>query len=349
VGLAINLAPFFAYRHQNGANPAAVARSYRDPELYGLKIIQLVLPVTGHRVAAFRNFKDQYNKGAPLVTENDSSSLGATVSVGFLLLVGWIFFGNVLRRAGPADDRKRGLVSDLSLLNLAAILLATIGGFAVVVATWVSASIRGYNRISIYIAFFSVLGLMIMLDAVRDRFAHSRRARRLFAFCTPVLLGVAILDQTTDRFIPPYARQAEDLETRALFIRMVESTLPEGAMLFQLPYMRFPENGPLESMQQYDHLAGGYLVSSRLRWSYGSVHGRDTARWQATVAAQPVPNLIDTLHSSGFSAIYVDRFGYADGAANLEAALGRVLGTQPIVSRDRRRAVYTLEAPPGAR
>jgi phosphoglycerol transferase len=342
LGLVMNLTPLLEYQHHHGENPAASRRNYAEAELYGLKIVQLVLPVTGHRIPALRSVKEEYNRSAPLVTENDSATLGIVATLGFLFLIGWLFLGDRHRRLVLLDRRQRGLVSDLSLLNLAAILLATIGGFAML-TRFLTPSLRGYNRISIYIAFFSVLVLVTMLDALHKRFGRSERARRLLALGTPVVVVVAILDQTTENFVPPYALLAEDLATRASFMQTVESKLPENAMLFQLPYARFPEGAPAGKMRQYDHLAGGYLVSNTLRWSYGAMYGRDTDRWQQMVAEQPAPELVKSLTSAGFSGIYVDRLGYPDGGAALEAGLARVLRTQPIVSRDRRRAIYSLE------
>ena len=46
-----------------------------------------------------------------------------------------------------------------------------------------------------------------------------------------------------------------------------------GAMVFQLPYRRFPETQPLARMADYD-LMRGYLHSDDLRWSYGFMKGR---------------------------------------------------------------------------
>jgi phosphoglycerol transferase len=343
LGLLLNLTPLLSFQDQHGENPAAVLRNCGEPELYGLKIVQMLLPVTGHRLPALKQLKNEYNRSAPVVTENDSASLGVLGSLGLLVLIGWLFVGDLLRRRVQLHRQQRRLLGDLSLLTLAAILLSTVGGFSVLVSRFMTASIRGYNRISIFIAFFAVLALAILLDAIRARFGRSEQSRRHIALATPVLLVLAILDQTTEKFVPPYEGLADDWNTRASFMQMVESTLPAEAMVFQLPYVSFPVSAPVYSLQQYDHLAGGYLVSKTLRWSYGAMFGRDTDRWQATVAAEPVPKLVRDLVAAGFSAIYVDRFGYADRGASLEAGLVRELGIQPIVSADRRRAVYSLE------
>src|SRR5262249_55473712 len=50
VGLAANMLPTVVYRFRYGENPAAVVRNPADAEGGALKVAQLLLPVTGHRL-----------------------------------------------------------------------------------------------------------------------------------------------------------------------------------------------------------------------------------------------------------------------------------------------------------
>lgn len=110
-------------------------------------------------------------------------------------------------------------------------------------------------------------------------------------------------------------------------------------MVFQLPYVPFPENPPVNRMVDYDGLRG-YLHSDDLRWSYGAIRGRNDPN--AALAAEPTPALVKDVAAAGFAGIYVDRFAYADQAAKLEAELAATLGTKPLVSENGRFSFFQL-------
>ena len=113
-------------------------------------------------------------------------------------------------------------------------------------------------------------------------------------------------------------------------------------MIFQLPYVPFPENGPTHRMLDYDHFRP-YFHSRTLHWSYGAMRGRETDRWQRLVAALPPVEMVDRLRRAGFSGVYLDRFGYEDDdARQLEAVLRVYLGTAPIVSADGRLCFFRI-------
>jgi hypothetical protein len=344
LGLLLNLLPHFAYQYQHGRNREAVFRPVIGAENYAFKICQLLFPVTGHRIPFLREQKAQYNKHASLINENDSATLGVIGSCGFLTLIAWLFVGDCFRKGASDEDGRYDLMRDLSLLNISAVLLASIGGFALLVGVLLSPNIRSYNRISVYIAFFSILAVAVILDRVRRRCAGSGPAKLLFSLGLALLLIVGILDQTTEQFAPNHEALKKKFSERTTFVREIESILPPKAMVFQLPYVPFPENPPVHRMQDYDHFKGAYLVSENLRWSYGAMKGREADKWQKAVVEKPLPEFLDALVSAGFSGIWIDRHGYADNAVDLEAALTEALGKGPMTSPDNRYLFFNLDA-----
>jgi len=349
LGFVINLLPHFVYNLQHGKNPKALVRKYGAPEKFGLKISQLLFPVTGHRVPFLQKAKDLYNENVQYVNENDFATLGIVGGIGFLLLVAWIYIGGFFQRGPPGEPGIAGLLRALSLLNLSAVMLSATGGFAIFIGLLVTPKIRGYNRISVYIAFFSFFAVVALLDKVRRRYAASGLSRAIFSAGLVLLLGIGILDQTTEGFVPPYDALKKELSVRTTFVRSIESTLPDKAMVFQMPYIAFPESKPIHRMHDYDHFGGGYLVSKTLRWSYGAMKGRATDDWQRTVSEKPLPEFLADLISTGFSGITVDTFGYADAGAELESRLAAALGVKPLVSPDGRYLFFNLEASKRAR
>src|SRR5690606_13118282 len=84
----VNVSPSLIYAHQHGKN-IVHGRAPAETEIYGLKIAQLLLPISDHRVSSLAEFKDTYSSSTPLVNENDTASLGVVGGFGFLVLIGW--------------------------------------------------------------------------------------------------------------------------------------------------------------------------------------------------------------------------------------------------------------------
>lgn len=328
--IGINLSPSIIYKYRHG-DAGVVKRGPEGAERYGLKISQLLLPITGHRVGVFNRVKEFHNDNS-MVNEDDASSLGLVGAVGFLVLL-----AQLLRRkelVAGAD----GLLHDLSVLNIFSVLLGTVGGFGLLFALFVSSGIRAYNRISIYIAFFSLMAVGIVVDSIYKRAAQARPI--VYVLLAVVLIG-AVLDQTTARYIPTYEQTKAEFLSDRQFINSIEAALPPGAMIFQLPYVPFPENLKVQNMVDYDHFRG-YLHSTKLRWSYGTIKNRPDDLAQRQVASLAPQELAETLAIAGFSGIYVDRYGYEDHGKVLESDLASVLQTGPLTSPNGRLAFFNL-------
>jgi phosphoglycerol transferase len=105
--------------------------------------------------------------------------------------------------------------------------------------------------------------------------------------------------------------------------------------------MAFPEAGLCHHLEDYE-LLRPYLHTRTLRFSYGSMAGRETDQWHAEVAKLPLPEKVERLALVGFSAIYLDRAGYTDNGAEIEAELSRLLGTAPVVSQSGRQCFFDM-------
>jgi phosphoglycerol transferase len=334
VGILANFAPTFLYRLHHGINGIAIDRSTGEAERYGLKIAQLLLPHTGHPLPWAAKIKNDYNVGGPaFVNENETASLGVIGSVGFLLLLGGLLF----RRTLPGLP----LFEPLSLFTGAGLLLGTMGGFGALVAVLGCKWLRGYNRISVYIAFFALFLVALLLDAWYRKRVHSRMTAVLYGGFLALLVSGGVFDQTIRYSHEIYAVFKQEFQSDADFVRSMETRLPAGAMVFQLPYMTFPETTPPKHMVDYDPFRA-YFHSKTLKWSYGAMKGREGDEWQKGVAARPVDDMVRTLVCAGFRGLYIDRHGYDDRAAALENNLTRLLGAPPLVSRNQRLVFFDL-------
>ena len=140
--------------------------------------------------------------------------------------------------------------------------------------------------------------------------------------------------------MPPYDALSASYRSDGDFVSALEDRLPSGAMVFQLPYSRFPEAPPIFRMADYD-LFRGYLHSHDLRWSYGHTKGRGDDP-NVPISSEKTPQMVRDLKGEGFAGIYVDRFAYTDGATALEKELAAATGAKPLVSRDGRLSFFPL-------
>jgi phosphoglycerol transferase len=330
VTVLICLLPHFLLGHRNIST-----RATGDAETYALKVTQLLLPVSGHRLPALATLKNNYYHAAPLVNENDAATLGLVGSVGFLLLLCWgasRLMGATFNWLSRDDQRILGVAA---LSTFAATLLATIGGLGSLFAVLISSQIRSYNRISVFIAFFSVLAVVLLLDRVGAR-VRSRASKLAYGSGVALLGLLGLYDQTTPIYIPNYHANAEAFISDARFVRSIEKKVAPGAMIFQLPYLTYPE------ASRYDP-ARGYLHSRTLRWSYGAMVNERSDLWQRRVQALSPQEMVKELATADFSGLYLDRKILPGNGAALEQELIAILGEEPLVSTQSQLSFFSLE------
>ncbi|HVW04810.1 MAG TPA: hypothetical protein VHB78_07355 [Vicinamibacterales bacterium] len=315
-GTAINLAPSLHSWAQRGVPIAVPDKTPAEADIYGLKIRHLLSPGLWHRFPPFRAWlaRDQI-AAFPLENENQTARLGVIGSLGFLTLLALL----LVPRLGDRLAHRETLAAS-SRLALAALLLATVGGLGSLFNLLISPEIRAYNRISPFIAFFSLAAVALVLDAIR-----SRRARAGAAIVV-ALVGLADQRAATVNVNATSKDIASEYTAVRGLVRDLESRLPAGAMVFQLPLRLYPDGDSPLRMQPYDH-ARMYLVSRTLRWSYPALSNQQV-RWQQATSLLPVARLVPELASQGFSAIEIDRDGYADNGAAVVASIEQ----QPNVS-----------------
>lgn len=340
IGVLINISPTLMYDHENGKNPLTAIRLPQEAELYGLKITLLLLPITDHYIPFMANIGIKYISTAPLTSEGDAPSLGIIIGTGFLLLIGWIFYR--LSEGSKFKIKQYYVLNELSTLNLSALLLGTIGAFGSIFAYAVaylfplSPQFRAYDRISIFIAFFSMTAIAILLEKLSERYAKTNAKKLFFLALLGILLIAGIMDQTGKQtYETTYSLIKAEYLNDQDFVNRIELIMPTNAMIFQLPYMSYPEYGNMYKMTDYSHFKG-YLHSSKLRWSYGAMKGRPEDAWQSGIASETIGDSVKMLSLAGFSGIYVDSYGYEDGGIGVIANLSNILKAEPLISKDKR-------------
>lgn len=322
---SLALAAAAAYQRAHGPNPEVIARAPCESEAFGLRLTQLLLPATGHRIPALARLKQRYNASAPFVNENDSAALGVVASLGFLALLAGLV-------SGAAGGRPPTLFGGLCALNGAAVLLATTGGLGGLASFLLFPTLRSYTRMSIVIAFLALCCAGLGLDALRRRLSPRGRGALVGAAAVAAVLAAGLADQVGTGTVPPYAAIRRAYASDEEIVRRAEGAVPAGAMVFQLPYQRFPE--PAQTgLPPYEHLRL-YLHSHSLRWSGGAVAGRECARWQKHTAGLPPKEMLDEVRRAGFAAVCIARRGFPDSGAALIRSLEDLLGARPLAEND---------------
>jgi phosphoglycerol transferase len=329
VGVVINISPTIIHQQIHGKNEEVAQRKPAEAMSLGMVMTSLILPTYDHRMGPLGDVKANAVQDAGSAAS--TSSLGLIGSVGFLFLLGWLLLAK--KRYLGKENSFATLIDALSVMNISAILLSVISGFGLLVALYISPQIRAYHRMNIYIGFFSILAVLLVVEYLRRKYVKPGWRSMLYFGALGALLVGGILDQTNAGMVPDYAATGLSFDRDEAFIRRIEQTLPQDALVFQLPYMPFNESPPVNEMRDYDHFRG-YLHSKNIHWSYGAMRGREGDDWLKKISSEPVDQMVTELAAAGFSGIYVNRKGYVDEAAEIEKLLENGLGVKPLVSDD---------------
>lgn len=316
--------------------------SYGDTEHFGLKIVQMVLPMKYHRNESLRKITRGYNK-AHVITENSASTIGIVASVGFFVLIFNLLFVHGVRP----------VLHKLAILNIFAVLLATIGGFGSLVQTFAVnflpstsklAQVRSYNRISVFIAFFSLLAIAWLFKTyslkISGKFGSRRLGSAIACFIGIAVICVGLYDQTSPAYklTRGYAQRENAYESDREFFTRVDHIAPKNGMIFQLPFL--VHHGPApHRMRHYIDNARGHLFSDHLKWTYGGDRGSDQIAVYEFLASLSPLEMIPFLNHLGFDGVYIDARGYEKRGKSIIGKFKKILG-EPSVHRRNRELFY---------
>jgi len=328
--MLVSMIPIVLYTSAHGDNASAVVRGgFVESEIYGLKLIQLFLPVDGHGLGWLSHIIDYYNNSTIYFNENITSYIGIMGICGLVLSLAIIF----IKKKSDVFNR----LTLMSELNFMMILLAAGSGIGTMFAFVVSDKIRGYNRISIFIAYVSILAFCIGLNAFYEKYK-----KKWIIVVGIVFTSLCLWEQIPVGYIPDYKIIKTEYESDELFVQNIEDSVSEGAMIYQLPYHKYPESGLVNQMADYQ-LFAGYLHSDKLRWSYGAIKGREADVWQTNVSNLSVQRLVEFLKENGFEGIYIDRRAYnAADLKFLENKLSDLIKYKPIYSNNEKLSFFKL-------
>jgi phosphoglycerol transferase len=253
------------------------------------------------------------------------ASLGLIGSIGYFILS---FFLIAKLSNSNVDER----MSFLSLLIFTLFMFGTIGGLGSLFSSTISSSIRGWNRISIFIAFGSLAGTFLFIQIFINRYFNKNKNATSTIFAL-IFCVFGLYDQTAKANVNLNLQTKKAFLQDRLFVEQIESSLPKGSAIYQLPYLKFPEGEPANRVQIYD-LVSGFIHSKNLKWSFGGMKGREGDLFYRALAIEPIERQLEVIKALGFSGIYIDRRGYSDSANSLIEKLTLLLKTPPTITRE---------------
>lgn len=303
-----------------GGNVYSGLRGIYDVELYSLKLAQLLLPIHGHRIKWLNDIRVNYEAASIPAHEGAYAALGIIMGLGFVLAIANLFLFN------RKISHKMICVSRIILFIF---LLTTVGGINSFIGLFVTASIRTYARIVVFLAFFAACFVGLSFDIFMKNKVLTIRCG-----FSVIILGIGLLDQISPMFSQlgyyevftngvyfPYNEIAEAYQDDEMFVREIEAIMPDQAMILELPIVydtvgdRFP-NGATGAIG----LQRPYLHSHSTRWSCASQRGDDNDKWLGKLSRFSYEEMLDIAVIAGFQGIYIDTKGYTE--AELLALIG---------------------------
>ncbi|MBU3541642.1 YfhO family protein [Polynucleobacter sp. UB-Tiil-W10] len=315
---------FFLFNWQEGINPQAMTRGLPTLLLTSLTLPDLIHS-PGHRpffLELFSGWNTNYYASIPalLASESQLAYIGITAACGLGILA--------VRSSYQIFEKKYTQITHWFWLSLGIFAFSITGGINYLLGSlhYVFLMIRSNNRFSIFLMAIGLLYLCELLSKLKDNNYKILIAALVVTFS--IWDQVPISDSESaylreDTIESPIAIQQ--------FTENLEKTLEPGAMIFQLPIHAFPENAVIEKMGDYEELLP-YLFSQQLRFSFGSIKGREDTAWQAALAQETLKNQIILLESYGFSALLVHKNAHENKAKSLIDEIRQL--AYPIISEN---------------
>ncbi len=284
-----------------GPETATLSRGVDDMRTFALRPIEWLVPPADHRLPLLGNLGRKYHDHVQGRGELYYNYLGL---LGVAGLVGLIFVGvrQLMRKDWRHGDALLGL--------------AWITGFGITsgINYWLGVAGLDLFRAGARVGIYAQVWTLLFVGGWLTR--HVRL--RAVSFCVASFIAAFATWEQTPPLGDSVPREQNFVrwQNYTALTEKLGRTLPDGAMVFQLPTIAFPEAGLTGAMPDYEHLMP-YLTSEKLRFSYGNLRGSAALRWTQYVARLPAADLVASLERAGFAALWIDTRAYRDEGSAL--------------------------------
>ena len=335
IGFLINMLPTVINSVQNGKNNEIAVRNAGETDIYGLRLTQMLVPHSDHRIKLFRNINKKYTETFTFINENKTSALGLIGGLGFLLSIFVILFFIELKKSNSS-------IKYFAIIGGVLFLYGVMGGCGSMFSFLIVPIFRGVNRISVFISLSSLTVFFLFFQQVLETLFKNNRKKYLIMI---FVLFIGIFDQTFKIPLSYHEKNKMVYLSDKYFVEKIEELMIPGGAVFQFPYMAFPEVPPISGVETYG-LARGPINSNKTKWSYGAIKGRKADDFFKVLSEQDVPKQLEIIKSIGFSGIYIDRRGFMDHGLEIEKQIEKFSGFKPnVVSLDNSLSFFLIPNP----
>lgn len=350
--LGLALLPSVLYVRANPPTYPVAGRLPVESVLYSGSLALALLPAPLSKIPGFGVVNDfvtrAYQDGAAAETSGvkwfaDSGSFFTVMALAFTLAgVVWV----ARRRA-----QGRSVVSapgDVTFGLVGALTLVVIGffvpwGLNYLFAFGVTGQLRAWDRLIpvLYALFF------VGAAVAWRQFGLPQRGWRTWVVAA--VCGVLLLFDGVAPYRAPWgeavAGGSAELKAAEDYATAVNDAVPGRCGVLQLPLMRFPEEAPINGLNNYDHFLAA-LVNSEKEWSHGSMKDTRESTWQDSLSEGFDVSMLDELAEGGFCGIHVDKRGYtATEYSALSRELRDALGAPVATGHGGDWSFYAIPAP----
>ncbi len=257
-------------------------------------------------------FLDFYNtkileavSAAPALENTEIANFGTVIT--FLALI------TIALAAFTSLRRNLGLLTSMLAVS---ILFFIPWGANYLFAGLVSPQIRAWNRFLPIILLIVLLLVATILANWSQQKKHNatkgstHRRRNITAIW---ILATAIIAITTITQVLPFTNTyreatgaaAQTTRDAIQYTGLINNVIEQNCGVLQLPAAKYPENGNLLGMNDYEHFWTS-LNDPTKSWTYGAVKNTSAAAWYNALPEIPDSATTDLLARSGFCGIHVD-------------------------------------------
>lgn len=324
---------------------AYAGRSLNDVQLGSLKAGSMILPAVNSAFGIGRSIL-----GAITDINNPQAAecaiIGVLAGIGFVYSIIMIFQYN-----GKEYGEKDEVLKICGLIHCFILVVAVKGGLSLLIGAFITAGIRGYSRMCVFIATFGLISSAILMDKIIDGIRNITKViyrRCLYILASGVFVFVLLSSIPTD-FIyknmlgfAAYEQRKEEYDEWYRFIGTVEGQVPENSMILELPlYMDDTHKGELMTVGRAYELSIPSVVSQTTYWNDG---GKQRDIFDKLLNEQKnVSDFLTMARVYGYEGIYLDKMMYHnDSYLEIMNEFERYLG-EPVVCSEGRRYFYSLD------
>ncbi|MFM1825702.1 MAG: hypothetical protein RLZZ37_337 [Actinomycetota bacterium] len=315
-----------------------VERSYEFIERYSGSFIAIFMPNPNSGFEFLAKLRNSFDRVSQLsVGESGpwNSIFGVT-----MFSVAILFFAFTLINRGFLADKNQDANLFINLfifLFIITLFFYWTTGFGALFSFFITDWIRSWGRLFIYLLYLATL-ISVLLIRKLEIVRNLKQPQKLAAIL--IITVIALIDQTYKKIPNDFENTKNIYYEIQSFSQDIDKKLDKDCPILQLPVLRYPEGGAINSFSDYDHF-WLYLTNPERKYSYGAVKGTQQGNWQEKIEKNDAKKIIQQAASVGYCAIVVDLRAYKDLVETGNSWI-KVAGKPIAVSKNTRLAAFKV-------